>query len=403
MAGNELLTVGGAILTVAVAGAVALRLGLSVLPLYVLAGVAVGPHGTGSVGLPSVPASAVTAALAELGVVLLLFFLGLEFSVERLLAGRRQMTVAGVVDAVVNFPLGVAVGLAVGWSPLAAVLLGGIVYVSSSAIVTKTLLDLGWIANDESEAILGVMVFEDLVVAVYLAVVTALVAGGGDAGDVARGVAVAVGFLVVLAVVVVYGERLFDRVLAVGSGEQVVLRTLGVVVPVAGGALALGVSEGVAAFFVGMGFATTPHVERVEQLLTPVRDVFAAVFFVWIGLTTDPRAVLTVWPVLAVAVVLTTPAKLRSGFLGGRAYGLTGRRSLRVGLGTVPRGEFSLVIAAVAATGSGETLTRLVPAFAVGYVLVMSLVGTGLMGAAATVERVAERLGLRLDAPATER
>jgi len=386
-----LLELGQVFLVCAVAGAVALRIGLSVIPLYVVSGMLAGPFVAGRLGLPTVPESDLLTVLAEVGIVLLLFFLGLEFSLDRLLASRSRITRAGAVDLAVNLPLGVVIGVALGWSAVEALLLGGIVYISSSAIITKTLIDLGWIANREAEPILGTLVFEDLFIAVYLAVVTSLVLGG-DVGEVGRSLAIAFGFLGALLVAVQYGTGLFARLLDVSDPEPFVLRALGVVVPIAGVALSIGVSEAVAAFFVGMGFANSGHRDRLERLLAPVRDVFAAVFFFWIGVGTDPRLVAGVALPLAAAVVVTTPAKLVSGYVGGRIYDLSTRRSLRVGVGLVPRGEFSLVIAALAAGGSTTVLRETIPALAVGYVLVMGTLGTVLMQRSDGVERVLRRV-----------
>ena len=388
-----LLELGQAFLVCAVAGAVALRIGLSVIPLYVVGGMLAGPFVAGRAGLPAVSDGELLTVLAEVGIVLLLFFLGLEFSLDRLLSARSKVTRAGVIDVAVNLPLGIVIGLALGWSAVEALLLGGIVYISSSAIITKTLIDLGWIADAEADPILGTLVFEDLFIAVYLAVVTSLVVGGGDVAALGGSLAVAFAFLGALLVAVQYGTGAFTRLLDVPDTESFVLRTLGVVVPVAGVALSLGVSEAVAAFFVGMGFATSGHRERIERLLTPVRDAFAAVFFLWIGVGTDPRLLAGVALPLAAAVVLTTPAKLLSGYLGGRVYDLSARRSVRVGLGLVPRGEFSLVIAALAAGGSTTVMRETIPALAVGYVLVMSVLGTVLMQRSAAVERVLARIG----------
>ncbi|MUV56691.1 cation:proton antiporter [Halogeometricum sp. CBA1124] len=388
----ELLELGQLFVVVAVAGAFALRLGLSVIPLYVVGGVLAGPFVAGRMGLPYVTNGEVVTLFAEVGIVLLLFFLGLEFSLDRLLESRTRITRAGVADIAVNLPLGIAIGLVLGWSLVESLLLGGIVYISSSAIITKSLIDLGWIANPEAEPMLGTLVFEDLFIAVYLAVVTSLVLGGeGGLGSVGRSLAVAFGFLGLLLVAVQYGTRLFTGVLDGTGREAFVLRTLAVVVPISGAALVLGVSEAVAAFFVGMGFATSGHRERIERLLAPVRDVFGAVFFFWIGVGTDPTLLVAAAVPLVLAVALTTPAKVVSGYLGGRVYDLSKRRSLRVGVGMVPRGEFSLVIAALAASGTTPVMREVIPAFAVGYVLVMSGLGTVLMERSEFVERLVFR------------
>ncbi|KAB1187098.1 MULTISPECIES: cation:proton antiporter [Haloferax] len=385
----DLLEFGYLLVVLALTGAIALRLGLSVIPLYVIGGVVVGPYVAGRLGLPYVAEGEVITLLAEVGIVLLLFFLGLEFSLDRLRAARSNISRAGAIDLLVNLPLGVVIGLALGWSVVEAFLLGGIVYISSSAIVTKTLIDLGWIADPESEPILGTLVFEDLAIAVYLAAVTSLVLGGeGGLAAIGRSLAIAFGFLGLLLIAVQYGTSLFTRVLDVENEEAFVLRALAVVVPIAGAALALGVSEAVAAFFVGMGFSTSGHRETIERRLTSVRDVFAAIFFFWIGLGTDPTLLVAAAVPLVIAVVLTTPAKVISGYLGGRVYDLSNHRSLRVGVGMVPRGEFSLVIAALAASGSTQVMREVIPSFAVGYVLVMSALGTVLMQRSDLVERL---------------
>jgi CPA2 family monovalent cation:H+ antiporter-2 len=387
----SLLALGGLLLAAALAGVVGSRTRLSVVPLYVLAGVLVGPHVAGRAGLPAVAPDETITILAEVGIVLLLFFLGLEFDLDRLLAARRRVARVGGLDLLANLPLGAVAALLLGWGPVAALLVGGIVYISSSAIITKSLLDLGWIADPESEAILGTLIAEDLIIAVYLAVVAALVAGGGAPLAVARAVGVAAAFLGGVVVAVRVGGRLFDAVAASESDEAVVLRVVAIAVPVAGTALALGVSEAVAAFFIGMGFGASDGVERVERLLAPLRDLFAAIFFAWIGLGTDPRVVATVAvPVLLVGLV-TVPAKAASGFACGRIYDLSPRRSLRTGLALVARGEFSLVIAALATTSPDPVVSQTVPAFAVGYVILTGTIGTLLMGEA---DRLGRLLGV---------
>jgi len=388
---SALLEVGVMFAAIAAVGVLAGRLNLSPIPFYILAGIALNEFVLGATGLPAVSNGEFVQIGAELGIVFLLFFLGLEFNLDRLLADRRRIGAAGVIDLVVNFGVGLAVGWVLFGSPLPALLVAGVVYVSSSAIITKSLLDLGWIANPESSPLLGVLVFEDLVVAVYLAVVTALVVGGGDVGAAVRAIGVAFGFILLLLALVALGTALFERLLDTPSSEYFILRAVGVTVLLAGAALAAGVSEAVAAFFVGMAFSSTEYVHDLETALASIRDVFAAVFFFWIGLVTDPFVVVDAAGVILVLVVLTAPTKLLSGFYGGRTYALDDRRSLRVGLAMITRGEFSLIIAAVALSGADGTLpaetARTIYAAAVGYVLVMSTLGTTLMGASGHFDR----------------
>ncbi|GAB3690142.1 cation:proton antiporter [Salinarchaeum chitinilyticum] len=399
----ELLTIGALFAAIAIASLLAARIGTSVIPLYIVLGMVVSPAVAGELvvagyDLPAIETGEFVEVGAELGIVFLLFFLGLEFNLDRLIESRSRIVTAGTIDLVVNFGAGLVLGYLLFGTPLAAFLLAGIVYISSSAIITKSLIDRGWIANDEAGPMLGTLVFEDLAIAVYLAIAVALVAGGGGAAGLAQSVGLALGFIVLLLAVVQFGGPAFERLLAGSSNEYLVLRVVGVTVLVAGIALAIGVSEAVAAFFVGMAFASTTHVERLERLLEPVRDVFAAIFFVWIGLETDPVLVAGVAGLVAIAVLVTTPTKLLSGYLGGRAYDLGPRRSTRVGLGMVTRGEFSLIIAAVALEGAGGTLSETVAAdiysFTVGYVLAMSILGTLLMQYSEPFERIAvERFG----------
>src|SRR5699024_1392281 len=138
------------------------------------AGLVVNPFVIGSLGLPALSENEVITVAGELGIVFLLFFLGLEFSIDQLLSSGRPMTKVGLLDIGINLPVGVAIGLALGWTGLEALVLGGIVYISSSAVITKSLIDLGWIVNPESGPILGTLVFEDLAIAVYLAMLAAL-------------------------------------------------------------------------------------------------------------------------------------------------------------------------------------------------------------------------------------
>ncbi|QIO24191.1 cation:proton antiporter [Haloarcula sp. JP-L23] len=379
MSETSLLEVGIALFTLAVIGTGARLLGQSVIPAYIISGILVGPYvptNIGSLSLRLVTDGEFLTVVAELGIVFLLFFLGLEFSVGTLLRNRTQLAKIGGIDLVANSLIGVGIFLVFGFGVTTIVLLTGVVYISSSAIITKALTEVGWLANPESEVILGTLVVEDIVIAVYLAVVSALVVGGGPLGDVAVTVAQSFLFLGILATAAHYGTEYVDRVFAVESNELFLLRIVGTTVLIGGTAVAIGVSEAVAAFFVGTAFHGTDLVERIEEQLSPLRDVFAALFFFSIGVSTDLLVVADVGVLIVVAVMGTTVVKVGSGFVSGYVYDLSPRRSFRVGLGLIPRGEFSLIIAAIAATSSIPEVQEVVPAFAVGYVLVMSILGT---------------------------
>jgi len=405
----NLLEVGVMFASIAAVGWFANRLGQSVIPFYIVTGMVASEYVVGRLDFPrsvagvDIPAEGLYIAEsefielgAELGIVFLLFFLGLEFNIDRLLARRKQIGRAGTIDVLINFPVGFALGWLFFGSFLPAFLVAGIVYISSSAIITKSLLDQSWIANDEAEPILGTLVYEDLLIAIYLAVTAAVVLGGGDVAGAVTSVGIALAFIALLLVAVQFGTPLFERLLGTTSHEFIVLRTIGLTVLIAGAALALGVSEAVAAFFVGMGFASTGHVQQIEELLEPFRDTFAAVFFFWIGLVTDPALVAGVAGMIAAALVASTPTKFLSGFLGGRAFDLDARRSTRVGLAMTTRGEFSLIIATLAVSGAAagtipqETANQ-ISAFAVGYVLVMAIVGTTLMAYSGPIETAVTR------------
>lgn len=391
MAEALLFEVGLMFAAIAAVSFIAARADLSPIPFYILVGMALNEFVIGRFGLPYITETSFITIGAELGIVFLLFFLGLEFNLERLLVDRERIGKSGLLDLGVNFSVGFGLGYVLFGDVVSAVVLAGIVYISSSAVITKTMLDLGWIANPESGPILGTLVFEDLVIAIYLAVVGAVLLGGGSIDIAVQSVGIALGFLVFLSLVVYFGTGSLERILDTPSTEYFILRAVGTVVLIAGAALALGVSEAVAAFFVGMACSSTSFVHELETSLSSLRDTFAAVFFFWIGLVTDPFAFLGVLDLLAIVVLVTLPTKVASGFVSGRMYGLNDRRSLRVGLALVTRGEFSLIIAATALAGAGVALSaqaaETIYAFTVGYVLVMSIIGTILMQTAWIFDR----------------
>jgi CPA2 family monovalent cation:H+ antiporter-2 len=361
-----LIEVGALLFALGMLGRLGRRAGLSPIPLYLLAGLAFG-HG----GL--LPLSASTEFIqvgAEIGVILLLVMLGLEYSADELIGNLRAAAPAGVLDAVLNALPGAGFALLLGWDWRAALVLAGITWVSSSGVIAKVLADLGRLGNRETPVILSVLVIEDLAMAFYLPAVTAVLAGIGLAGGLkALGVAV-VTVIAVLVVAIRYGSTI-SKFISVRDPEALLLSVLGLTLLVGGVAAELKVSAAVGAFLVGIAISG-PVAHHATEMLSPLRDLFAAVFFVFFGLSTDPRDIPPVLlPALGLAV-LTMLTKVVTGYLAGRRVGIALPGRLRAGLALMPRGEFSIVIAGLA-VGSGVE-PRLAP-LATAYVLITVVSG----------------------------
>ncbi|MFI6227237.1 cation:proton antiporter [Micromonospora echinospora] len=362
-----LIEVGALLFLLGLLGRLSRRIGLSPIPLYLLAGLAVG-HG----GILEMHASEEFFAVgAEIGVILLLVMLGLEYSANELVGNLRSAAPAGLIDAVLNALPGAAFALLLGWDWIAAVVLAGITWVSSSGVIAKVLGDLGRVGNRETPVVLSVLVIEDLAMALYLPLVTALLAGVGLFGG-GIALAIAVGtVLLVLVVAIRYGD-LISTAMSAKDPEALLLGVLGLTLLVAGIAAKLQVSAAVGAFLVGIALSG-PVAHHATELLTPLRDLFAAVFFVFFGLVTDPRDIPPVLlPALALAVV-TMGTKTITGYLAARRAGIAEPGRWRAGLALVPRGEFSIVIAGLA-VASGEVPAGLA-ALATAYVLITVVTG----------------------------
>ncbi|MFL5883255.1 MAG: cation:proton antiporter [Actinomycetes bacterium] len=380
-----LLELGGMILGLGILGRLAGRLGLSAIPLYLLAGLAFGEGGL----LPLVTAQEFIEVGAEVGVILLLLLLGLEYSASELVGSLRSAAPAGLVDLVLNFAPGVVAGLLLGWSVLASLVLGGVTYVTSSGIVAKVLGDLGRIGNRETPVVLSILVVEDLAMAAYLPLLTGLLVGE-DLLASALPVGVALGTVaLVLVVAVRYGETL-SRLVFSPSDEVLLLVILGLTLVVAGAAEQLQVSAAVGAFLVGIALSGEAA-EAAQALLTPLRDLFAAVFFLFFGLQTNPRSIPPVALAAAALALVTAATKVATGWWAARRVGVGPRGRWRAGTALIPRGEFSIVIAGLAvAAGREPTLGPL----ATTYVLILAMLGP-------LVARVSEPLRVGLSRPLT--
>jgi CPA2 family monovalent cation:H+ antiporter-2 len=359
-----LIELGLIVVSLAILARIASRWGFSAIPFYLLAGLAFGKGGLAPLNL----SAGFTHIGAEIGVLLLLFMLGLEYTGAELVANLRSALPAAIVDFALNFTPGFLAGLLLKWKPLAAVLLGGVAYVSSSGVIAKFLAELRRLNNPETPAVLSILVLEDLAMAVYLPLVAVLLVGGGPARmEVSVSLALAT-VLLVLALAVRYGVPL-SRVVAHQSDEIVLLTIFGTVLLVAGAAQRFQVSAAIGAFLVGIA-VSGPIAEQTHRLLAPLRDLFAATFFFFFGLQIDPATLPSALPAAVLLGVVTAATKVLTGFLAAQRTGVDRRGRLRAGMALVARGEFSIVIA-----GLGAGLEPQLGPLSAAYVLFLAVLG----------------------------
>lgn len=367
-----LLELGCIITALGLLGRLATRIRLSPIPLYLVAGLMFGVGGF----VPLDTSESFVETGADIGVILLLLLLGLEYTADELLVNLRTHAPAGLVDFVVNALPGAFVGLIMGWPPAGVVAMAGVTYASSSGIAAKLLTDLGRLGNRETPTVLSLLVFEDLLMAVYLPLLTAMLAGVGVWAQLFS-VGVAVAAVTVALVVALKFGRIINRLVFSPNDELLLLGVFGLVLVVAGVAEALNVSTAVGAFLVGIALSGQVA-ESARAVLTPLRDLFAAVFFVFFGLQTDPRLIPAVLPLALALAVVSAITKIGTGMWAAGRAGVARPGQLRAGTALVPRGEFNIVIAGLAATAGVAGIGPL----AACYVMIMAVAGPVLVRAA---------------------
>jgi len=358
------IELGLAVVGLAVLARIANRWGFSSVPLYLLAGLAFGNGGIAPLKLTE----NFIHIGAEIGVLLLLFMLGLEYSGDELRSNLRAGFLAGIADLVLDFTPGLVTGLLLGWKPLPSVLLGGVTYISSSGVIAKVLSELRRRENPETPMILSVLVLEDLAMAIYLPVVSVLLLGGGLT-KIVFSVAIAIAAVAIaLGAAVHYGRRL-SQFAAHQSDEIILLTIFGVVLLTAGVAERFQVSAAIGAFLVGIA-VSGPIAEPAHRLIGPLRDLFAAIFFFFFGLQIDPASLVPALPLAVALGVVTAATKVLTGYWAGRQAGIDQRGRLRAGVALIPRGEFSIVIA-----GLGVAIEPRLGPLSAAYVLFLAITG----------------------------
>ncbi|GAA4194608.1 cation:proton antiporter [Streptosporangium oxazolinicum] len=367
--GDALVALGGSFLAAGIIARLGSRIGLPTIPLFMLAGIIFGPH---TPGLALVENPADLKVIAALGLIFLLFYLGLEFSLDDLVAGGRRLVFAGVGYIVLNVGGGLAFGFAVGWGTREAMVLAGVIGISSSAIVTKLLVDLGRLGNPESRLILGIIVVEDVFLALYLAVLQPVLSGADSLAAAAISFGKAFAFLIALTALARWGTRLVDKLVITRDEELLVVMFTGLAILTAGVAEELGVSDAIGAFMIGLILSSSRAAPRIRQLVHPLRDAFAALFFFAFGLSIEPGDMLSVaWPI-TIAVLVTVLFNVAAGVLAARLNAFGRVEAVNISLTVLSRGEFALVLATMALAAGLDG--RLAP-FIAGYVLILALLG----------------------------
>ena len=361
-----LIEVGALLLILSILGRIAVRFGVSPIPLYLLAGLAFGEGGF----VPLDASESFFEIGSQIGVILLLAMLGLEYSPTELMKSLKQSRVAGLLDGALNALPGAAFALILGWGPVAALALAGVTWVSSSGVIAKVLRDLGRLSNRETPVVLSVLVIEDLAMAFYLPILSAVVIGASLLQG-AFTVAIAVGVVIVILFIAVKFGRTLSRLLPENNAEGLLLAVLGLTMLVAGLAEEVSVSAAVGAFLVGIAISgQVAH--NATVVLAPLRDLFATVFFVFFGISTNPADIVPVLVPAIILAILTMGTKTLSGYLAAKRAGIGEPGRWRAGLVLTPRGEFSIVIAGLAV---GVGVEPLLAPLAAAYVLITIVSG----------------------------
>ncbi|WP_406317994.1 cation:proton antiporter [Streptosporangium sp. NBC_01639] len=383
--GDALIALGGSFLAAGIIARLGTRIGLPTIPLFMLAGILFGPH---TPGLALVDNPADLKVIAALGLIFLLFYLGLEFSLDDLVEGGSRLVLAGVGYLLLNVGGGLAFGLALGWGSREALVLAGVVGISSSAIVTKLLVDLGRLGNPESRLILGIIVVEDVFLALYLAVLQPVLSGADTFAAAAVSFGKAFVFLIALTALARWGTRLVNKLVTTRDDELLVVMFTGLAIFTAGVAEELGVSDAIGAFMVGLILSSTRAAPRIRQLVHPLRDAFAALFFFAFGLSIEPGDMLSVaWPIV-IAVAITVLLNVVAGALAAKLNSFGRAQAVNIALTVLSRGEFALVLATMALAAGLDG--RLAP-FIAGYVLVLALLGPLIASRSESIMRLLSR------------
>ena len=324
------------------------------------------------------PVTIITEFIATLGIIFMLFMFGLEFSVGNLFNNQRKIFYSGIYDLLFNFPLGLFLGWLLGYDLIRTLLLAGIIYVTSSVIVAKSIIDLKRSANPETEYLLNVLIFEDMFIATFLA----FIVGIGNYGHIdARGTFFVVlktsAFFMFFVILSKTSKKFIDKVIDIEHTELFVILILSIIVLSAGAASKIGLSEAIGAFLAGLLLSETRQRHRISEAIKPFQQFSTAIFFVVFGMSIDYKHVENMIPIGVFIFIVSSFSKVYGGYFIGKKYTLSKRASIRLGFSLIPRGEFSIILAGTIAMNPNvpyplKSLTGI-------YVLLSAILGSIIM------------------------
>ena len=367
--GEDLIILGILLLVAYVLGRLGKLVGLPAIPIYMLVGLLASPH-TG--WFPLSFESNYIELIAIFGLILLLFNLGLEFDQDEFFGNFGKLIISGGSYILINMGVGLAFGFWVGWGTREALIIAGMTATSSSAIVTKLLIELRRLPNTETPMILGVTVVEDIFIAIYLAIVSVVLSGETELWPVVGKLAVAFLFLVVMFTLARFGGRYVSRLFRTKDDELFTILFFGLAVLFAGIGEVLGVTDAIGAFLIGLVLGATKYRNKIEHIALPLRDVFAAFFFLNFGLELDPAKFPSVLGPVLIAVAMTIVLNILAGQFVAWINGFGPQAGINTTVILQNRGEFALILATLSISAGLDA--RIVP-FAGLYVLIMAVLG----------------------------
>jgi len=372
---HMIFEVGTALVLIAVASVLAGKLKFSIIPFLISLGMLVGPHAPtiGIFDFKFIESQEIIDFLGRIGILFLLFYLGLEFSVQKLIKSGPNIVFGGSIYVLLNFLLGLAYGFLIDFPLYETLIIAGMLSVSSTAIVAKVLVDLKRTGNPETELILGMILFDDIFLAVFLSIMSGLLLGGSaSVVGVILSVSISVGYMLLFFVIARKGTPVLNKLLNITSNEIFIIVVFAALFFVAGFSETLHVAEAIGALLFGLALSETEHSKRIEQLVVPFRDFFGAVFFFSFGLSIDPLTLgEAVWVAVG-AVLLTIMGNVIAGMIAGRKAGLSHKASMNIGLTIMARGEFTIIVANLGVTAG---LMPLLKPFSALYVLILAILG----------------------------